>query len=44
MQRHVYALRLDNSILTSLRQTADFLREQGIIRDVPDLMAGMNTP
>ena len=37
MQRHRYALRLDEAIKDSLRDTADFLVSEGIIDAPPDL-------
>jgi sulfonate transport system substrate-binding protein len=36
MQRHDYHLRLDDEILSSLNQTAVFLKDQKIIHNVPD--------
>lgn len=39
MSRHSYALRLDQSILESLEQTADFLREEGILTERLDVGA-----
>lgn len=36
MQLHEYRLRLDASILSSLEQTAQFLKGQGILSDLPD--------
>ena len=39
MARHQYRLRMDRSILDSLRQTAAFLEDQGIIKKTPDLTA-----
>jgi ABC-type nitrate/sulfonate/bicarbonate transport system substrate-binding protein len=35
MQRHTYAVNLDYAVLASLRQTAEFLRTEGIIRQAP---------
>ncbi|MBN2644727.1 MAG: ABC transporter substrate-binding protein [Desulfuromonadaceae bacterium] len=37
MQRHQYQLVLDDSIRHSLRQTAEFLRQQRIIEQIPEL-------
>jgi hypothetical protein len=41
MQRHRYHLRLDAEIISSLEQTARFLKSQNIISRVPDLGACM---
>lgn len=39
MKRHQYQLRLDASILASLKKTADFLKDEQIITTSPDLAA-----
>jgi sulfonate transport system substrate-binding protein len=39
MQRHRYHLRLDDEILSSLAQTAQFLKTQKIISNLPDFSA-----
>ena len=36
MRRHTYAVNLDDAVRASLRQTAEFLRMQRIIRQAPD--------
>jgi len=37
MKRHSYRLTLDEAILSSLRDTAQFLKEQNKIKQLPDL-------
>jgi aliphatic sulfonates family ABC transporter substrate-binding protein len=37
MEKHVYHLKLDSGIISSLEQTTSFLKRQGIIKDLPDL-------
>jgi ABC-type nitrate/sulfonate/bicarbonate transport system substrate-binding protein len=36
MRRHTFTMSLDDTILASLRQTAEFLKAQGILPQVPD--------
>lgn len=43
MTRHRYALSLDTAIVESLRQTATFLRDQGIIASAPDFEHAVDT-
>jgi sulfonate transport system substrate-binding protein len=42
MRRHQYRLRLDASILSSLKKTAIFLKNQHIITQVPDFKQAAN--
>jgi sulfonate transport system substrate-binding protein len=37
MEKHVYHMKLDFEIILSLKQTATFLKRQGIIKDLSDL-------
>jgi ABC-type nitrate/sulfonate/bicarbonate transport system substrate-binding protein len=37
MEKHVYHMKLDSEIILSLKQTATFLKRQGIIKDLSDL-------
>lgn len=36
MSRHTYHLKLDATVLNSLKQTAEFLKNQNIIVQIPD--------